>query len=205
MDTTTLIETILSFEDSGTVSHSFFPLGVIKGVRHFRKARIASDLTPLVDRKLKSDSTVYIVGNDGPNLDKSVYPKWCPKLQVWRKRGVNLTYLLLDPTPQALENLDRLAKVQCRGCLKVFRPAPLANIPQGVKALLKDWETTHFAIFENPSMLWVESNHPKGKTEAEDCYFYPEKVVAKSKLLDIYKRRMRTALEYCGAPVVSSE
>ena len=141
------------------------------GGRHLAVARIATDLSELLKGKVRADTRIRIVGFDGFSLCVRDYP-WRRSLAEWLTTGATIRYLLQQPlaeTASAVEDIRAQVSPQSPGTLTLRKAAP--DAPSG---FADQWRTFHFVILENPSILWIETRHPHGQTEALDCYFFDE-------------------------------
>jgi hypothetical protein len=174
------------------------------GVEHCDHAGIANELFKKADRDVKNGTKIFVTGNDGPNLDGAIYKAWLETLRLWLDRGAEVTYFLLDPSPKALKSLFRLTAEKQEWKLRVYSLKKSLRIPAQTRQMLKEWRTTHFAVFENPAQFWLESRHEPQNTHAEDCYFFPRKVAEKSSLPQEYKQRFELVLHQCGKPLFAN-
>lgn len=195
------LKEVLKSKDDGVIDRPILSLRQ-RGVVHCRRARIASDLVPKADPNVKAGTKIFVIGNDGPNLDSERYNKsgrnqWLKALKDWLERGADITYFLLNPQRDALIHLRALTNSKHQGKLMVYQKADKSDIPLSVRTMFKEWETTHFAIFEQndkPVQFWYESFHKVGETEAEDCYFFPKAAAQASSLPIRYKRALNKIL-----------
>ena len=165
-----------------------------EGVVSFPVANIATTLDPNVE--IHPDSKAFIVGNDGPNLTAKDYP-WIGILGKWLHTGCDINYLLLEPSEKTLDVFRPLLKANNPGKLSVYGIDRNAASTEAV-AMIKQWKTFHFAVFENPRQLWVESDHKPQDTEARDCYFFPKEVAKTAGLVDVLKSKFEYILKTCG-------
>jgi hypothetical protein len=175
------------------------------GVTHLDKAFIATDLGPRAKRHLKKGSHFCVVGYDCPNLIKKDYLKWEEFLASSCKKGSSFTYFLgkrdfskkeIELLVQRFQEIAEQSQAH-RGQIRVFvrsrRGGPLAE------SYANQWKRFHFAIFENPRQLWIETNHPEGETRAYDCYYLPPKIAKDEPLLNVYKNRFDMVVEECSS------
>jgi len=170
-----------------------------EGVTQFPTARIATDLVPRVNAaRGKRKSRILILGNDGPNIAKHDYP-WLKDLKNWIQEGCDVSYLLLNPSPAAIKRL----KAEFAGCcnaktgIQIYTIDRANVLPEDAKRL-KQWETFHFVVFENPSQLWVEGYHASGKTVALDCAYFSPEAAGKSSLPDVLASQFRYMISAYG-------
>lgn len=171
-----------------------------RGVKYCDHAGIASDLTRLADKNVRRGTRIFVTGNDGPNLDGKKYAGWIKTLRLWLERGAEINYLLLDPNPSILGHLRR--SLSEKGWkIRIYSVKKSLRVPSEMRQMLKDWRTTHFAVFENPPQFWLESRHKPSEVHAEDCYFFPRKIAEKSSLPKEYKERFELVLHQCAKPL----
>jgi len=149
------------------------------------KAGIATVLVPLLEDS-GTHSKLTIVGNDGPNISKEEDYPWFKFLVSSLAAGTEIDYLLIKPSASARLKLGELRK----SYPTTFHPLePKGNEISKYQERLKQWETFHFVIAENPGALWIENHHPYSEIEAQDCwYFETENVLSlelKSRLEEI--------------------
>lgn len=147
------------------------------GGEYHKTAAIATLMAPLVSKNLKEGSRVRVVGNDSPNLCAEDYP-WKDHLLNWLERGVKVDYLLTAPSQKSLNVLKQLKEKASdhgdglRVWFVVDDPSTLDALSEVDRQWLERLMETHFAVFENPSQLWLEADHPRESTDANGCVFY---------------------------------
>ncbi|MFZ1072252.1 MAG: hypothetical protein WAO21_02345 [Verrucomicrobiia bacterium] len=192
-----IIEDSLNSESSE--AYSFSTLSLPVGAEFLPTANIATHLLPRVEPFLQRDSSVDIIGNDGPNLILPNYP-WFEALVNWAKQGCRIRYFLLKPTPKALDALNEI-KAKAGERFNAF------NLKRGEKIegewadIIRDWENFHFVLFSKPKQLWVETDHPPGVPDAKDCYFLPPSLAEKAGIYEVLKSRFDYVLKRFAEPV----
>ena len=189
--------------DAEEMEPEALPTFSLAGGELISKANIATDLEPRTKAYVQKGSRAYIVGNDGINVSTDNYP-WVNLLRQWLEKGCDISYLLQNPEDKTLEKLRSLVqgKDTKRGRLQVFRIDGDAKKDSSTEEYLKQWETFHFAVFENPKQLWIETCHEPGKTWAHDCYYFSPKTAEQTPLLEVYKSRFDHVIENCGEPAL---
>ena len=174
------------------------------GVKPLKTAFIATDLGPRAGDHMTKKSHFYVTGYDCPNLHKD-YQAWEDFLVKVCKRGCSFTYFLGKENETTIARFKHIAEASKAkpGQIQIFvrnhEGSPLAE------SYADQWKTFHFAIFEDPRQLWIETNHPEGQTEAYDCYYLPPKIAKEEPLLDIFKSRLELVIkECCGKPAFKS-
>jgi hypothetical protein len=194
MRTNAIVNLVLSNRDSSAAPYSLMALRA-PGVQHLKKAFIAT--TPFLkdNPDVRRGSKIDIVGYDGPNFGEK-YKHWIPVLKTWLETGCDVRYLLLHPGARAKQSLGDLASEfnQCGGKLTVFTVKNKPKPPRAISDLLIHWKTFHFAVFDKPRQLWIETYHAPGKTFAKDCYFFPKAAAARPGILDVYKSQLQTVI-----------
>jgi hypothetical protein len=106
--------------------------------RTYRRAGIATVLGPLLKKNLKPGATLLIVGGKCKNCEPAPegrehdtrYPKlWTSTLyDLCTKQGVTVEYLFIEPSEDALKNLDELALNIKRALQKDPSPSPTGSL-----------------------------------------------------------------------------
>jgi len=161
-----------------------------KDVKAFPVAHIASNLGPKLNPVLRRGSRLCAIGYDGATLAKKGYI-WRNYITKWLKRGCNVDYFLNAPAPSATAAFSKIARELPKGAgrLRVFVPKKGTQLPRQFKSKLTEWITFHFVVSENPSTLWIETNHQTSEPEAFGCYFFPETAANETGLGEAYLRR----------------
>jgi hypothetical protein len=192
------------FDDGDEREPEALPSFSLAGGLYLREANIGTDLEPLTRDYIGAGSRVQIVGNDGANIFAKDYP-WPGILDLWLSKGCDVDYLLLNPSRYALSVLGKVAGSHLEnddGTLAVFQVKGDCSPTKDVADYLRQWERFHFAVFENPKQLWIESCHEPGRTSASDCYYFNPEEAEKSPLLEVYKSRFEYVVENCCDQVV---
>ena len=144
------------------------------GTRNFARAQIATILVPLVmevfDRGRANGGNVLIVGSDGAYLVGKKKRKLQDAIVDWTNRGMTVRYLLVEPTEDALAELNELRqRLKCGGSLEVL---PLRNMPVGVESmhgLVDLLRSVHPTLIDftnddgdQKKTMWIESRHLPG-------------------------------------------
>jgi hypothetical protein len=167
-------------------------------VERLKRARIASNLAPRARRHLGEKTRCYVVGYDCPNLTKRGYTEWEKFLVAACQAGCKISYYLGKTSEPAMQRFHRIATESQarRGQIKVYvRDREGSRIAE---SYANQWKTFHFVIFENPRQLWIETNHPQGKTEAYNCYYLPPAKAKNEPLLDLFKSRFQMVVQECA-------
>lgn len=148
---------------------AFRPFGADRYLR--ARATIADTLGEFMkDIHLNKKTTISIVGGRCANIDDDNYP-WIERLKAWLNEGVTINYLLIEATEQSKERLALLGS-EFSNRLKTFYIDDVEAISDSeTKRLVKESRTTHFILFTDPKLIWLEGNHPTGSKEAYDCEF----------------------------------
>lgn len=188
------------------------------GARYKRVANIATALKDRTrskgegtseecfDDHLRAGSHCWILGNDGANFSPTYSGQWRELLLEWLNRGCDIDYLFVvaDARPglqTELENLKSASRA-FSGKLRAYKLREFPKPTDAAAEYLEQWRTFHFIVSENPTQLWVESYHPEGVTDAEDCYYFAPDVATRSALPTIYKSRFEHVVEHYGLPLV---
>jgi hypothetical protein len=201
MQTMDIIEGFLNSESPE--AYSFSALSLPVGAEFLPRANIATDLLPRVKDYMRKDSSVDLIGNDGPNLNVPGNPEypWFDALVEWAKQGCTIRYLLLDPSPGAQEALARIKSIVGEGRFNAFKLKKDEKIKGEWADIVKDWERFHFVLFNNPKQLWVETDHQRGDPSASGCYFLPPPLVEKAGIYEVLKSRFDYVVNRFAEPV----
>jgi len=153
--------------------------GIVEGC-----ATIANTLYEHIKDEIQDTTSIQITGCDGPNITEPDYP-WKDYMEDWLNSGVHIDYLLTEPSDEAIRLLKEIHgnTKDAHGKLQLWiatethettsSKSHSSTEEQKVnQAWLKRIKRTHFVIFQNPAMLWLENDHPKGTTTADGCVFY---------------------------------
>jgi len=159
-----------------------------EGIQRYPEAQIATTLNPLVVDHVNERSSIVILGNDGPNVSEPDYP-WKVYLKEWLEAGSEISYLMFDPSEATKIILKELSD-DFPGMFRAYK-------------ILGDrfdrYRTCqHFALFQNPKMLWIEGEHLPETTTASDCSFFPEGVAERSmdyQVVSLLAQRMLQSAE----------
>jgi hypothetical protein len=167
-------------------------------VTPLKRARIATNLAPRAKRYLSKNSNFYVVGYDCPNLTQSSYTKWEEFLVYSCRQGCSFSYYLGKTNPLAIERFREIAKASGAraGQIQVYTRDHKGSV--FAESYANQWRTFHFAVFENPRQLWIETLHPEGKTEAYNCYYLPPSKAKNEGLLDTCKLRFEMVTRECA-------
>ncbi|HEX3800473.1 MAG TPA: hypothetical protein VH413_17400 [Verrucomicrobiae bacterium] len=173
-----------------------------KDVQEVKIAYIATDLGPRLDKVLKRNSRLCVIGYDGASLAKSGYI-WTKKLSVWLERGCSVDYLLHAPAPGVVSAVAELAQSRRPGAgqFRIFQIKKNPRLSLELKSEIEQFRTFHFAVSEHPNTLWIETNHQTSDPKAFDCYFFPETAATETGLAEIYLKRFERVVKKVGEEI----
>lgn len=134
----------------------------------FPEAYISKTLCPLIDHHIHGKTVLRITGHDGYSIPKENYD-WLTYMEIWLKRGCHISYLLFDPSDDAVSKLKELACSHSKQLTIYHVPAEKKAANAKEQQLLEDLRTFHFLLAENPRFIWLERYHPSNSTTAYDC------------------------------------
>ena len=172
-----------------------------EGVDYLKEAHIAENLLPRVKDRIQDDSKIRIVGGCGANLAEDDYP-WYSALEGWLDRGCEIDYLMVAPDGPEVSKLLADLTERGGGRFRGFGLRGSEQLAEDDRETAEQWRTFHFCVFENPSQLWVETNHPEGSTDAYGCYFFPPEQADKLPEFRVYRAQFDDMVKRCADPVV---
>jgi len=195
MQTLDIIRNLLSEESPE--AHCFSELTALPpGAEYLKKANIASDLVPRAQNNFLDRPTMDVIGNDSPNLSAPRYP-WPNDLKRWlSEKKCSIRYLLLNPSAESLRSLADIKKQVGGERLSVFILKKNPKLEGEWLDIIKQWETFHFALFDNPRQMWVETEHKPGVTDASGCYFLSPELASESGVYEVLKGRFEYAVNH---------
>lgn len=148
------------------------------------RATISDTLHDLMKRvTLSDDTTISIVGGRCANIDDDKYP-WMKRLRAWLSSGATIRYLLIEPTQASKAKLE-LLRSDFPDKFTPFYIDDVAAIEDNeIRRLMEESRTTHFTLFNNPKLIWLEGNHPNGSKTAFNCEFVDEKRAERDRRYD---------------------
>lgn len=137
-------------------------------------AQIANDLVPLVDKLSLKDSKLLLVGYDGGYILGKNKNLWRDSLSEWLKKGLNVEYILINPSRDAIdafENIKEQAKGEV-GKLEIWELKDPDRLAESER--LKTCHPTLFYGGDNKTKaMWIEGDHPPGSSFAYDVTYVP--------------------------------
>ena len=195
METIDILRTFL--EQDSPETHCFSELAALPtGAEYIPLANIATHLVPRAEKNFQDKPTMDVVGNDGPGLSTPGYP-WPDDLKRWlAERNCTTRYLLLNPAPESLNSLKKLKKQKGGERLSVFVLKKGIELNGEWADIIKQWETYHFAIFDNPRQMWIETKHEPRTTDARGCYFLSPELSHESGVYDVLRERFEYVVNH---------
>jgi hypothetical protein len=168
-------------------------------VEPIERARIASDLGPRALEHLRNNSNLFVVGYDCPNLTDPSYTEWEEFLAAACARGCGLTYYFGKKNKALIDRFRKIAEtVKARpGQIQIYMRDHKGQ--KFSETYAEQWKTFHFAVFENPKQLWIETNHPEGSTVAFNCYYLAPREASNEPLWDVCKSRFEMVTRECAS------
>ncbi len=143
--------------------------------RVFARANIATLLVPLVDEVFKNfqatNGKILIVGSDGMYLVGRKNKMLQRAIRAWTARGMNVRYLLVDPSDEALAELEQLRQeLEVSDKLDILPLKALPkDAPHEVHVLAEFLLATHLTLIEfagakgdkdqSKRIMWIEGKH----------------------------------------------
>jgi len=165
-----------------------------------------ADIETLIEDKARhrpsSKSELFIVGCVVP---RNKGGRWISLLKKWLERGCHVTHLMTVPEADICKIYKEIAAQYPSNFVPVeIRPDDVSDKED--KEILKNWQTFHFLIIENPRQLWLERNHPIGQVNAENCVYVPPSVFTNNDpRIDGLKEVFQELVEKYGVNLVSYE
>ena len=119
-----------------------------------------------------------IAGHDGN--------EWLRVLLKWAGQGVKIHLLVIAPSREEGEKLSDLSSHSPEWLeIRVINDPNKVVDPRAKELSLK-YMTYHYALFENPSMMWVEGTH-RSSPAAFHCQFVPPQYIDRERRFEDYK------------------
>ena len=137
--------------------------------------------------QVKRDTHITIIENDIPQFSGvKPYHDWPHMVEKWLQTEASVDLYCQSIHPIVLSNHSALTNLQHYPHFTLYQIDSNRAHPH-ITRLLKDLETFHFTLFENPNQVWLESYHAPGNSAMQDCEFVPSKHYEKDPRMQEYK------------------
>lgn len=141
---------------------------------YLSSAAVSSDLVPLLKHHLSSGDRMVVVGTAGYFLSSN-RKIWTDGLEKLCSTGVETEYILIDPTPAALD----IFRSFFNSCSNITDAWVLEGSSECLETreLVASLKTVHPTLVSNNTgaakLMWIEGNHPEHSHKAYDIEYTP--------------------------------
>lgn len=135
-------------------------------------------LDQMAGRYVNSGTDVDIVEYDLVQFRPDAISDWEGMVTRWLDKGAHVGIYCQTVHPGAVGVLNNMTARYPHLAILDYSAVPKDKIPfTKPEHSLDTMKTFHFALFNNPRLMWLEGNHPIGSDVMNDCEWVPETMI----------------------------